>query len=352
MLFTVSWHILILFFLVLTPLGQANAAPSPSGRPAVIAVGVQPLGYPAAMIGTVLGHDAMLRRELASSGYVLKFIPFRKGSDMVDLMGSSLSAAIVGDMPAIRMATRTDVCVVGLTKKTFTSVVGRNITLLAQLKNKRVGCPEGSSAHHTLLQALASVGLGEKDIRLIPMEVDAMPASMESGDVDAFAAWEPAPTLALVKSTEARVLFRGASSDFFVISGDLARKDPQAALALSAALARAMNWMRKSNANLLQAAAWAEKDGEQLSPRRRKLPPSQLIEITRREILDVPAAPVIVRLPASQPLKGEFDFLKRMGKIPADAAFPRVERAFGYDGLQQVVKYPRRYRLGEFEYLP
>ncbi|GFO62262.1 ABC transporter substrate-binding protein [Geomonas paludis] len=352
MLFTVRCHILILFFLVLMPSGQADAAPSPAGHPAVIEVGVQPLGYPAAMIGAALGHDAILKRELEASGYLLKFVPFRKGSDMVPLMGSSLSAAIVGDMPAIRMAMQSEICVVGVAKKTFTSVVGRNVALLAQLKRKRVAYAEGSSAHHTLLQALASVGLSERDVRLVPMDIDAMPAALEAGRVDAFSAWEPAPTLALTRNTEGRVLFRGASSDFLVISGKLVRNDPQAALALSAAMARALNWMRKSNANLHQAALWTEKEGAALSPRQGKLTQTQVVEITRREILDVPAAPVIVRLPGHLPLKGEFDFLKRLGKLPQDAAYQRVEQAFAYDGLQQVLKSPQRYRLGEFEYRP
>ncbi|WP_224983997.1 ABC transporter substrate-binding protein [Geomonas agri] len=352
MLFKVRCHILMLLFLVLTSPGYAHAAPSPSLRPAVIEVGVQPLGYPAAMVGAVLGHDTILKRELEASGYLLKFVPFRKGSEMVELMGTSLSAAIVGDMPTIRMAVRTDICAVGVTKKTFTSLVGRNIVLLAQLKRKRVAYAEGSSAHHTLLQALASVGLAERDVTLVPMDIDAMPAALEDGKVDAFSAWEPAPTVALTRNTETRVLFRGASSDFFVVSGKLVRHDPQAALALSAAMVRALNWMRKSNANLQQAVLWSEADGAALNPRQRKLTQSQVIEITRREILDVPAAPVIVRRPGYHPLKEEFDFLKRLGKLPQQADYHRVESALAYDGLQQVLKSPQRYRLGEFEYRP
>lgn len=344
-------HFLVLLLLYIT-VGPANAAPSPSRPPAVIAVGVQPLGYPAALIGAVLGRDAILRRQLADSGYTLRFVPFRKGSEMVDLMGTSLGAAVIGDMPVIRMAVRTDICVVGLAKKTFTSLVGRNITLLAQLKRKRVAYAEGSSAHHTLLQALASAGLTEQDVKLVPMDVDAMPAALEAGKVDAFSAWEPATTLALAKNIEARVLFRGASADFFVVSGSLARNDPEAALALCAAWARALNWMRKSNANLQHAALWAEKDGAALNPRGGKLAQSQVMEITRREILDVPAAPVIVRVKGYLPLKGEFDFLVRQGKIPKDAAYQRVERAFTYEGLQQVFKSPQSHQLGEFEYQP
>ncbi|QWV93362.1 ABC transporter substrate-binding protein [Geomonas oryzisoli] len=313
---------------------------------------MQPLAYPVGAIGSVLARDAVLKRDLSESGYLLRVVPFRKGTEMVDRMGGDLSAAIVGDMPVILMALRADVRVVGLAKKTFTSLVGRNITLLSQLKGKRVAYMDGSSAHHTLLQALSSAGLSERDVTLVQADLDAMPGLLEGGKVDAFAAWEPAPTLALVKNTDARVLFRGASSAFFLLSGSFAQKDPKTALVLSAAYMRAMNWMRKSNANLQQAALWATKDGAALSPRGAKLTTSQITEITRREILDVPAAPVIVSLPGRPPLKNEFDFLKKVGKIPRNSSFAALERAFAYDGLQQVLKSPLLYRLAEFEYRP
>ena len=178
----------------LVQLSATHGAALPGKAGGSIEVGVQPLGYPAAMIGALLGRDAVLRRELTARGYSFKTVPFRKGNDMVGLVGNRLSAGLLGDMPTILLAAKTEICTVGLVKQTFSSVVSRKVTLLARLKGKRVGYAEGSSAHHTLLQALANVGLTDRDLTLVPLEIDAMPQALETGRMDAFSAWEPATT--------------------------------------------------------------------------------------------------------------------------------------------------------------
>lgn len=354
MLFHVRCRSLLLFLgLLLAHSPLASGAAMPGKARGAIEVGVQPLGYPAAMIGAVLGRDAILRRELERRGYSLKFVPFRKGNDMVGLIGNRLSAGLLGDMPTITLAAKKDIVAVGLAKQTFSSVVSRKVTLLARLKGKRVGYAEGSSAHHTLLQAISSVGLTDRDLTLVPLEIDAMPQALQSGDIDAFSAWEPATTLALGSAPEARVLFRGVSSDYFVLSGELAKRDPEAALDLVAGFVRALTWMRKSAANIEQAALWARKDGEALSGATSRLALSQAAEIAHREILDVPSAPAILRRPGDKPpLSGQFEFLKSLGKIPRDTDQQRLDHVFAYDGLQRVLKSPRRYRLGEYVYQP
>ena len=344
---------LLMLGLLVVRLPAAHGAAVPGKARNGIVVGVQPLGYPAAMIGALIGRDGILKQQLARRGYTLTTAPFRKGNDMVDLVGSRLDAAILGDMPTIRVAVKTDICAVGLAKQTFSSVVGRKVTLLAQLKGKRVGYAEGSSAHSTLLQALAGAGLTDRDLTLVPVEIDAMPGALEAGRIDAFSAWEPAISLALAGDPEARILFRGLSSDYFVLSRELVRRDPGAALEVTAGFIRALAWMRKSAANLELAALWARKDGEALSGTASKLALSQAGEITHRDILDIPSAPAIIRRPGEKPpLSDEFSFLKNLGKIPKNAEQQRLQQAFAYDGLQRVLKSPRRYRLGDFSYRP
>lgn len=279
--------------------------------------------------------------------------PFKKGNDMVDLMGTRIQAAILGDMPTIRSAEKTGICIVGLSKQTFTSIVSRNVTLLANLKGKRIGFAEGSSAHHTLLQALASVGLSEREVALVPVGIEAMPDVLEAGSIAAFAGWEPAPSIALARNPQSRILFKGLSTDYFVLSRDFASHHPEAALEVVAAFYRAIAWLRKSTANIELAADWARKDAEALSGTPSKLTNGQAIDIARKEILDIPSAPVILRRPGEKPrLADEFSFLKAQGKIPANADLQRLQSAFDYDGLQRVLKSPRRYRLNEYRYLP
>jgi len=337
-------------------MGSVNlvqGATVPNQTPKVIKVGVQPLGYPAAMIGALLGRDAILKRELARHGYSLTTVPFRKGNDMVELVGTSIDAAMLGDMPTIRLVAKAEIRVVGLVKQTFSSIVSRKVTLLSQLKGKRIGFAEGSSAHHTLLQALAGAGLSDRDVKLVPLEIDAMPDALETGRIDAFAAWEPAPAIAQARNPENRVLFRGVSSDYFVLSGDFCSRHPEAALDVVAGFVRAISWMRKSTANAERAALWAKKDGEAFSGTASKLAVSQAVEIARREILDVPSAPAMLRRPGEKPrLMDELGFLKSLGKIPAHTDPKRLQSAFDYQGLQQVLKSPRRYHLNEFNYLP
>ena len=348
-------HSVLLLWLALLLLAStaAQGAAAPGKARKGIEVGVQPLGYPAAMIGAVIGRDAILKQQLARRGYSFTPVPFRKGNDMVDLFGSRLDAGLLGDMPTIRLAVKTDVCAVGLVKQTFSSVVSYKVTLLAQLKGKRVGYSEGSSAHHTLLQALASVGLTDRDLTLVPVEIDAMPGALEAGRIDAFAAWEPAVSIALASAPEARILFRGVSSDYFVLSRELVQRDPEAALEVVAGFVRALSWMRKSAANVELAAVWAKKDGEALSGRPSRLALSQAVEIAHRDILDVPSAPAILRRSVGKPpLTDEFSFLKSLGKIPKNTELQRLHDAFAYDGLQRVLKSPRRYRLAEFDYQP
>jgi ABC-type nitrate/sulfonate/bicarbonate transport system substrate-binding protein len=347
-------HLPMLLALLLIPIYPVSRGEAAVGvKPATIEVGVQPLGQPAGVIGALIGRDAILKRELARLGYSLKTVPFKRGNDMVDLMGTRIQAAILGDMPTIASAQKTGICIVGLSKQTFTSIVSRNVTLLAQLKGKRIGFSEGSSAHHTLLQALASVGLTEREVALVPLGIEAMPDALQAGNIAAFAGWEPAPSIALASNPQNRVLFKGLSSDYFVLSRDFASRHPEAALEIVAAFYRAIAWMRKSTANIELAADWVRKDAEGLSGTTSKLTNAQTIDIARKDVLDIPSAPAILRRPGEKPrLSDEFAFLKAQGKIPASADLPRLQAAFDYDGLQRVLKSPRRYHLNEYHYLP
>jgi hypothetical protein len=74
------------------------------------------------------------------------------------------------------------------------------------------------------------------------------------------------------------------------------------------------------------------------------------VSITRREILDVPSAPAIPISPGTPPLKNEFQFLQKLGKLPQGAQWEHVEAALAYTGLAQVMAEPRRYQLANFDY--
>ena len=314
-------------------------------------VGAQPLGYPSGVISAVMRRDRILKKALQDSQQTLRVHFFRRGADTVGLLhDQKLDAALLGDMPTLIAASTGKVWIVGLVKQTSTAIVTKGVNHLPGLANKRIAYVEASSAHHTLLQGLASVGMAESQVQLVPMGVADMPAALENGSVDAFAAWEPATTIAMSKGDPNRIVFRGQSSDYFVLQQDFVQQFPKAALQLTASFYRSLDWMRRSSGNLNKAAVWAMADTAAFSGTPVRLSARQIASITRREILDIPSAPTLLFSRGVPPLQNEYDFLSKLGKLPPGAQWERVEKAFSYDGLAQVLMQARAYRLRDFDY--
>jgi ABC-type nitrate/sulfonate/bicarbonate transport system substrate-binding protein len=316
-----------------------------------IDLGVQPLGYPSGVITAVMQRDMILKKALAESKQSLKTYPFKRGADMLALLANHrLEAGLLGDMPAILSGASGHIWIVGLVKQSFTSIVARDTSQVRDLVGKRLAYVEASSAHHTLLQGLASAGINETQVTLVSLAIDAMPEALARGEIDAFAAWEPGPTLALSQSEKNHIAFRGISSDYFVIGKEFAKQSPQAALHLVAGLLRAVEWMRRSQRHLEMAAKWAMADAKAFSGKATTLSATQISAITRREILDIPSAPSILKNPSAPPLKAEFLFLANLGKLPATANEQHLAAAFSYDGLSRVLSDRRKFQIDRYDY--
>lgn len=65
------------------------------------------------------------------------------------------------------------------------------VTTVAGLKGRRVGTPFASTAHYSLLSALAQNGLSAKDVQLVDLQPQAALAAFDRGDVDAVYTWLP-----------------------------------------------------------------------------------------------------------------------------------------------------------------
>lgn len=65
------------------------------------------------------------------------------------------------------------------------------ITSITDLKGKRVATPFASTAHYSLLAALALNGLSAADVQLIDLQPQAILAAWERGDIDAAYSWLP-----------------------------------------------------------------------------------------------------------------------------------------------------------------
>lgn len=318
-------------------------------------LGVQPLGYPSGMFSSIMARDQTLRHALERLGLGLRLHPYLKGFDMIDLVdGARLEGALLGDMPTILTAVANEVAIIGMVKQTFSSVVAREFGQIGELKGKRIGNAAGSSAHHALLRGLRSAGLSEMDVTLVAVDVGDMPAALAAGTIDAFAAWEPAPSIALRGGSQFKVIYRGVSTDYFVLARSFLLRHPEAAREVIASFVRALNWMGSSREALLQSCEWAMADGTAFIGKPQNTTAEQAAAIVRREILEVASAPVIPRRGAGgqEMLESEFLFLRELGKIPADTQWSRVAASFSRDLLLEVLEKPGRYRLAGFDYSP
>jgi len=68
---------------------------------------------------------------------------------------------------------------------------GSGVTTIADLKGKRIGTPFASTAHYSLLAALAQNNLSPNDVQLVDLQPQAILAAWERGDVDAAYTWLP-----------------------------------------------------------------------------------------------------------------------------------------------------------------
>jgi taurine transport system substrate-binding protein len=167
---------------------QANETPE---KVTVIYGGSSWLGHYPAWVGIEKGlfqkHGlgVLFQNFYASSG--------RMGS----LVAGDLDVAATGSISAIAlMAAGSKGFMAFATPDSYATVEGiianENIKTIADLKGKRIAAPFASSAHVLVLDILEQHGLDpEKDLTLLNLKVNEMPAAMGSGEIDACAAWTP-----------------------------------------------------------------------------------------------------------------------------------------------------------------
>lgn len=66
-----------------------------------------------------------------------------------------------------------------------------NVNTIAELRGKRIATPFASTAHYSLLAALAQNGLTPNDVQLIDLQPQAILAAWDRGDIDAAYSWLP-----------------------------------------------------------------------------------------------------------------------------------------------------------------
>ncbi len=164
-------------------------------------------------VSLVLREQGLLERALAEDGIRVRWVQslgsnkalefLNAGS--LDLGSTAGGAALLGHVNGQPI-----VAVHAFSQPEWASLVVRGDSPLrgvAELRGKRIAVTRGTDPHIFLLRALAEVGLGEDDVRLVLLQHADGRAALLRGDVDAWAGLDPL-TAAAELEHGARLLHR------------------------------------------------------------------------------------------------------------------------------------------------
>lgn len=319
----------------------------------VIDVAIVFVAIPTWVLSETIKRDRILQKYLQNKAIELRFHHFNKGRDANYFMRQGdVEAAILSDIPALTMAATSDAKVVTVAKQGYSSIVTSGHKQFGDLKGKRIGNATGSTAHYALLRTLEAAGLKASDIKLVPMDVGEMPGALAAGKIDAFAAWEPTPTIALSNNRDAVVINRFISMNFLYFSKSFIDSNPEPARQIVAALVRAITWLKQDQRNLLSATRWTMEANKALTGKEMPLSLEQAAAITTSDILSIPSSAVIpaTDLQKQGYLFKAFEFLKANGLLPAATEWEKTRANFDNRILSKVLAKPARYGIKKFDY--
>lgn len=143
-----------------------------------------------------------------ATGWTIEWRTFASGTDVIAAMASGdVKVAELGSSPlAIAASQGVELQMFMLSyaigeSESLIAHNGSGIATVEDLKGKRVAVPVGSTAHFSLMGAIAHAGLTEADVTIISMPPDQIAAAWEQGTVDAAFIWPPVQTQLLETGT-------------------------------------------------------------------------------------------------------------------------------------------------------
>jgi taurine transport system substrate-binding protein len=134
----------------------------------------------------------------AATGWTIEWRQFGSGTEVIAAMASGdVQVAELGSSPlAIGTSQGLEIQLFmiaeGLgTAESLIATKTSGIAALEDVKGKRIAVPVGSTAHYSLMGALAHAGIAETDVTIMNLPADQIAAAWDSGQVDAAFIWEP-----------------------------------------------------------------------------------------------------------------------------------------------------------------
>lgn len=143
-----------------------------------------------------------------ATGWDIEWRVFNSGTEVIAAMASGdIKVAELGSSPvAIAASQGVDLQMFMLSyaigdAESLIAHNGSGIATVEDLKGKRVAVPVGSTAHYSLMGAIAHAGLTEADVQIISMPPDQIAAAWGQGNIDAAFIWPPVQTQLLETGT-------------------------------------------------------------------------------------------------------------------------------------------------------
>jgi sulfonate transport system substrate-binding protein len=208
------------------------------------------IGYQKNGVLVIARQQAVLERNLAPHGIDVKWSEFASGPPMLEAMNAgSIDIGQVGDTPPI-FAQAAGAAIVYVAGQPITNGQGilvkqnSSIHSLTDLKGRRIGFTQGSSAHNVTLIALEKAGLTYADITPVYLSPPDGAAAFARDSIDAWAIWDP--YFAIGEAHGGRVLVNaheiGKTNSFYIGNRDFAARDPQLLRDTLEVLAQTAKW--------------------------------------------------------------------------------------------------------------
>ena len=194
--------------------------------------------------------------EEALPDYNIEWTKFDSGADVnTAFVAKQVDFGTIGSSPTARGLS--DPLRIGYQVAFILDVIGDNEALVAKadsgidsvadLRGKRVATPFASTAHYSLLSALADAGVDPASVNLVDLQPQAALAAWQRGDIDAAYTW--LPTLDELRADGGKQIISSRqiaeagkpTADVAVVSTDFADKHPEAVDAWRKAQARAVD---------------------------------------------------------------------------------------------------------------
>jgi taurine transport system substrate-binding protein len=187
----------LLFAAVVTTLAVAGCSVDHSGQDAskpTIRIGYQ--SFPSGDL--IVKNNKWLEQALPD--YNIKWTKFDSGADInTAFIAKELDFGALGSSPVARGLSAplnipykvAFVLDVAGDNEALVARNGSGVNTFPDLKGKRVGTPFASTAHYSLLAALAQNNLSSTDVQLVDLQPQAILAAWDRGDIDAAYTWLP-----------------------------------------------------------------------------------------------------------------------------------------------------------------